>query len=84
VTITARDDVSGVTVTVADDGAGIAREQHRADLRPVLHDEEQRHRPGSRDVSRDRLRAWRRIEVESDVGKGTKMVVRLPRPEKAG
>ncbi len=84
VTITARDDASGVTVTVADDGAGIAREHIARIFDPFFTTKSRGTGLGLAMCHAIVAEHGGRIEVESDVGKGTKMVVRLPRPEKAG
>jgi len=84
VTITARDDVSGVTVTVADDGAGIARKHIARIFDPFFTTKSKGTGLGLAMCHAIVSEHGGRIEVESDVGKGTKMVVRLPRPEKAG
>ena len=47
-------------LTVADEGPGIERGGARADLRPVLHDQEDRHRPRPRHREEDRAAARRR------------------------
>lgn len=82
VTITARDEVRGVTVTVADDGAGIGREHIARIFDPFYTTKSKGTGLGLATCHTIIAEHGGRIDVESQVGKGTKMVVRLPRPEK--
>ena len=84
VTVTARDEGTSVTVTVADDGAGIEREHIARIFDPFFTTKNKGTGLGLATCHTIIAEHGGRIDVESEVGKGTKMVVRLPRPEKPG
>jgi two-component system sensor histidine kinase PilS (NtrC family) len=84
VIVTARDEGTAVTVTVADDGAGIGREHIARIFDPFFTTRNKGTGLGLATCHTIVAEHGGRIEVESEVGKGTKMVVRLPRPDKAG
>jgi len=84
VTITARDEASGVTVTVADDGAGIGREHLARIFDPFFTTKSKGTGLGLATCHAIIAELGGRIEVDSELGKGTKMVVRLPRSEQPG
>ncbi|MBA3457216.1 MAG: ATP-binding protein [Deltaproteobacteria bacterium] len=84
VTITARDERSGVTVTVADDGAGIGRQHIARIFDPFYTTKSKGTGLGLATCHTIIAEHGGRIDVESEVGAGTKMVVRLPRLDKAG
>ncbi len=84
VTITARDERSRVTVTVADDGAGIGQEHIGRIFDPFYTTKSKGTGLGLATCHTIVAEHGGRIDVESEVGKGTKMVVLLPRPEKSG
>ncbi len=84
VTVTARGETTGVTVTVADDGPGIAREHIPRMFDPFFTTKSKGTGLGLATCHAIIAEHGGRIDVESEVGKGTKMVVRLPRPAKAG
>ena len=84
VTVTARDEGTAVTVTVADDGAGIGREHIARIFDPFFTTKNKGTGLGLATCHTIVAEHGGRIDVESDVDKGTKMVVRLPRPEKPG
>ncbi len=83
VTITARDEATRVTVTVADDGAGIGQEHIARIFDPFYTTKSKGTGLGLATCHTIVAEHGGRIDVESEVGKGTKMVVRLPRPERA-
>lgn len=83
VTVTARDDSNGVTFTVADDGPGIGPEHLARIFDPFYTTKSKGTGLGLATCHTIVAEHGGRISVESEVGKGTKMVVRLPRPEKA-
>jgi len=84
VTVTARDDGNGVTFTIADDGPGIEHEHIARIFDPFYTTKSKGTGLGLATCHTIVAEHGGRIAVESEVGKGTKMVVRLPRPERAG
>ena len=79
VRITARDDAGGATITIADDGAGIPPERVAHIFDPFFTTKSKGTGLGLATCHAVITEHGGRIEVESVVGKGTKMVVRLPR-----
>ena len=79
VRITARDDAGGATITVADDGAGIPPERIANIFDPFFTTKSKGTGLGLATCHAVIAEHGGRIDVESTVGKGTKMVVRLPR-----
>jgi two-component system sensor histidine kinase PilS (NtrC family) len=84
VIVTARDEGTAVTVTIADDGAGMGRENITRIFDPFFTTKNKGTGLGLATCHTIIAEHGGRIDVESEVGKGTKMVVRLPRPEKPG
>jgi two-component system, NtrC family, sensor histidine kinase PilS len=79
VRVTARDDAGGATVTVTDDGPGIKPEQLAQIFDPFFTTKSKGTGLGLATCQAIVAEHGGRIVVESEVGKGTKMVVRLPR-----
>jgi two-component system sensor histidine kinase PilS (NtrC family) len=79
VRITARDDAGGATITVTDDGAGIPPERVARIFDPFFTTKSKGTGLGLATCHAVVVEHGGRIDVESTVGKGTKMVVRLPR-----
>ena len=77
---TARDDAGGATITVADDGPGITPEQLARIFDPFFTTKSKGTGLGLATCHAIIAEHGGRIEVESEPGKGTKMVVRLPPP----
>ena len=67
-----------VELVVADTGRGIAPEDLTADLRSVLHDEVDRHRPWAVAHPRHRARARRHHRRGVDARRGTRFVLAFP------
>lgn len=79
VRVTARDDAGGATITISDDGPGIDPEQVTHIFDPFFTTKSKGTGLGLSTCHAVVAEHGGRIDVESEVGKGTKMVVRLPR-----
>ena len=79
VRVTAREDAGTVAIAVADDGPGIEPEQLGRIFDPFFTTKSTGTGLGLATCAAIIAEHGGRIEVESEVGKGTKMVVRLPR-----
>ena len=79
VRVTAREDAAMVAIAVADDGPGIEPEQLGRIFDPFFTTKSKGTGLGLATCAAIIAEHGGRIEVESEVGKGTKMVVRLPR-----
>ncbi len=79
VRVTGARDASGVTVTIADDGPGIAPDHLARIFDPFYTTKDKGTGLGLATCHAIIAEHGGRIEVESEVGRGTKMVVRLPR-----
>lgn len=79
VRITARDDAGGATVSVEDDGPGMPPERVARIFDPFFTTKSKGTGLGLATCHAVVTEHGGRIDVESTVGKGTKMVVRLPR-----
>ncbi|MDB4963146.1 MAG: multi-sensor signal transduction histidine kinase [Myxococcales bacterium] len=79
VTVTGRSDAAGAVVTIADDGPGIERDHIARIFDPFFTTKYHGTGLGLATCHAIVAEHSGRIDVESVVGKGTKMVVRLPR-----
>jgi two-component system sensor histidine kinase PilS (NtrC family) len=79
VKVTARDGADGATITVADDGPGIAQPELERIFDPFFTTKDKGTGLGLATCHAVIAEHAGRIEVQSELGKGTKMVVTVPR-----